>query len=84
MFDTVVGTARRAGVTRRTRPAENNAVVVAVESEDVTAAKTTTAGKMGADTVEAEAATAKVDVAVEAEVAMEDMTVSKDATEESV
>ncbi len=57
--------------------------MVAVESEDMTAAKTMTAGKMGADTVEAKAATAKVDATVEAEVPMEDMTVSKDATEES-
>ncbi len=71
-------------MTRRTRPAENDAAVVAVESEDVTASKTTTAGKMGADTAETEAATAKVDATVEVEVATEDMTVSKDATEESV
>jgi hypothetical protein len=79
-----VGTARRAGVTRRMGLAENNAAVVAVESEDMTAAKTMTAGKMGADTAEAEAATAKVDATVEAEVVTEDMTVSKEATEESV
>ena len=55
-----------------------------MESEDVTGAKTATAGKMGADTVEAKAATVKMDATVEAEVAMEDKTVSKDATEESV
>ncbi len=75
---------RRAGVMRRTRPVENDAAVVAVESENMTAAKTTTTGKMGADTVEAKATTAKVDGTVEAEVATEDMTVSKDVTEESV
>ncbi len=80
----MAGKARRAGVMRRTRPAENNAVVVAVELEDMTVAKTTMAGKMGADTAEAEATTAKVDTTVEAEVATEDMTVSRDATEESV
>ncbi len=68
----------------RTRPAENDAVVVAVESEDMTAAKTMTTGKMGADTVEAKAATAKVDATVEVEVTTEDMTMSKDATKESV
>jgi hypothetical protein len=66
---------------RRTRPVENDAAVVAVKSEDLMAAKTTTAGKMGADTAEAEAATEKVDMTVEAEVTTEDMTVSKDATD---
>ncbi len=66
------------------RPAENDAVVVTVESEDVMPAKTRTSGKMGADTAEAKAPTAKVDATVEAEVATEDMTVSKGATEESV
>jgi hypothetical protein len=71
-------------MTRMTRPAENDMAVVAVELEDVMAAKTTMAGKMGADTEEAEATTAKVDVTVEAKVPTEDMTVSKDATEESV
>jgi hypothetical protein len=71
-------------VTRRMRPAKMNAAVVTVESENITAAKTTTAGKMGADTAEAEAATAKVDATVESAVATEDMTVSTDATEESV
>ncbi len=63
-------------MTRRTRPAENDTAVVAVESEYVMAAKTTTAGKMGADTAEAEATTAKADATVEAEVVTEDMTVS--------
>jgi hypothetical protein len=71
-------------VTRRTRPGENIAAVVAVELEDMTAAKTTRAGKMGADTAEAEADTAKADATVEAEVTTEVMTVSMDATEESV
>ncbi len=71
-------------MTRRTRLAENNVAVVAVESEYVTAAKTTMAGKMGANTAEAKAMTVMVDGTAEAEVAMEDMTVSKDATEESV
>jgi hypothetical protein len=71
-------------MTRRMRLVENNAVVVAVELEDVTSAKTTTAGKMGANTAEAEAMPAMVDATAEAKVAMEDMTVSKDATEESM
>jgi hypothetical protein len=62
----MAGTARRAGVTRRTRPAENDMAVVVVESEDVTEAKTTTVGNMGADTAEAEAATAKAATTVEA------------------
>ncbi len=59
---------------------EDNATVVAVESEDVTAAKMTAAGKMGADVAEAEAMTAMVDATAEAE----DMRVSMDATEESM
>jgi hypothetical protein len=43
----------------RMRPAVDDAAEVAVESEDVMAAKTTTAGKIGADTVEAKAVTAR-------------------------
>jgi hypothetical protein len=69
---------------RRTRPAENDTAVVAVESEDVMAAKTTTTGKMGANTAEAKAMTAMMDTTAEAEVVMEDIMVSKDMTEESV
>ncbi len=80
----MAGTMRRAGVTRRMRPAEDDAVVVRVESEDVTAAKTMMAGKMGANTVEAEAMTAMADMTAETEDAMEDVTVSKDASEESM
>ncbi len=71
-------------MTRRMRPAEDDAVVVTVESEDVTAAKTMMAGKMGTNTVEAEAMTAMADVTAETEDATEDVTVSKDASEESV
>jgi hypothetical protein len=71
-------------MTRRMRPAEDDAAVVAVESEDVTAAKMTAAGKMGANTAEAKAVTAMLDATAEAEDATEDMTVSMDATEESM
>jgi hypothetical protein len=52
--------------------------------EDLMAAKTTTAGKMGANTAEAEAVMAMADVTAETEDATEDVTVSKDASEESV
>jgi hypothetical protein len=43
--------------------------VVAVELKDVTAAKATTARKMGANTAEAKFMTAMVDATAEAEVA---------------
>ncbi len=54
----MAGTTRRVGIMRM-RPAVDDAAEVAVESEDVMAAKTTTAGKIGADTVEAKAVTAR-------------------------
>jgi hypothetical protein len=89
MFDTAGGTTSRVGVTRRTgvirtRLADDNAVEVAVESEDVTVFKTMMAGKMGANTVKTKALTAMADTTAEAEDATEDVTVLKDTTEESV
>jgi hypothetical protein len=71
-------------MTRRTRPAEDDAAVVPVELEDVTAAKMMAAGKMGANTAKAEAVTAMVDMTAEAKDMTEDIMVSIDAMEESV
>jgi hypothetical protein len=53
--------------------------MVTVELEDMT-----TAGTMAADTAQAEAVMAVGDMTAVAEDAMEDVTESKDATEESV
>jgi hypothetical protein len=88
MFDTAAGTTRRVGMMRRagvmrTRLAEDDTAEVAVELDDETAAKTMMAGKMGVNTLEAEAVTAMADATAAAEDATEDVMMLKDTIEES-